>query len=91
MDIALKGTSIIGFTRGRETEDTFTAFDPSTGQAIEPTFHSATAEELDRAAHLADEARIPFGNLPGRRRATFLRKIADNIEALGVTLVERAS
>jgi alpha-ketoglutaric semialdehyde dehydrogenase len=91
MDIALKGTSIIGFSRGRETEDTFTAFDPSTGQAIEPSFHSATADELDRAARLADEARIPFGNLPGHQRATFLRKIADNIEALGATLIERAS
>src|SRR5436309_1660235 len=91
MDISLNGTSIIGFERGAETSDTFTAFDPTTGQAIEPKFFSASADELNRAASLADAARIPFGNTPGRERAKFLRKIADNIEALGTTLIERAS
>jgi NADP-dependent aldehyde dehydrogenase len=91
MDTVLKGTSIIGFERGAETTDTFTAFDPSTGNSIEPKFHSATIEELDRAGDLAEKARIPFGNLSGRKRAEFLRKIADNIEALGDTLIKRAS
>src|SRR5580765_8794135 len=87
----LKGTSIIGFGRGRETADTFTAFNPATGEQIEPKFHSATIEELGRAAKLADDARLKFGNLPGRERAKFLRAVADNIEGLGDTLIERAS
>src|SRR5436305_1923996 len=91
MNISLKGTSIIGFERGSETSDTFTAFDPATGQAIDPKFYSASTEELNRATFLADQARIPFGNVPGRERAHFLRKIADNIEALGTTLIERAT
>lgn len=91
MDVEITGKSIIGFSRGSATGDTFYAFDPQTGKEIEPNFHSATEAELNRAASLADEARIPYGNLPGKTRATFLRAIADNIEALGDALIQRAS
>jgi NADP-dependent aldehyde dehydrogenase len=87
----LQGTSIIGFDRGSTGGETFTAFNPESGAPVEPDFHSATQEELDRAASLADAARIPYGNLPGKTRAIFLRMIADNIEALGDTLIHRAS
>ena len=91
MNIELAGTSIIGQTRGSITDDIFRAYDPSTGNEIEPRFHSATIGELEQAASLANAARIPFGNSAGRERAVFLRKIADNIEALGNTLIQRAS
>ncbi|HUR99646.1 MAG TPA: aldehyde dehydrogenase (NADP(+)) [Pyrinomonadaceae bacterium] len=87
----LTGTSIIGFGSRSASGNTFTAFDPQTGQAVEPDFHSATKEDLDRAAGIADAARMPYGNLPGKTRAAFLRKIADNVEALGDTLIQRAS
>ena len=91
MEIEIKGKSLIGLGRGSATGKTFYAFNPQTGKTIEPKFHSATLDELNRAAGLADEARIPYGNLPGKTRAVFLRQIADNIEALGNTLVGRAS
>jgi 2,5-dioxopentanoate dehydrogenase len=91
MDTKIKGTSIIGFSRGSETADTFTAFDPSTGNPIDPPFHSATMDELEQAAALADDARLKYAALPGRARTKFLRAIADNIEALGDTLIKRAS
>jgi NADP-dependent aldehyde dehydrogenase len=91
MEIELKGTSIIGFERGSKTGVTFNAFDPSTGKAVEPQFHSATIDELKHAANLADDARLIYGNVPGRERAKFLRTIADNVEALGDTLIQRAS
>ena len=87
----ITGRSIIGFDRGSASGNTFRAFDPTTGEAVEPDFHSANENELNRAASLADGARIPYGNLPGKTRALFLRTIADNIEALGDTLIERAS
>lgn len=87
----LSGTSFIGYSRGNETGDTFTAFDPTTGSAVDPAFHSATADELEAAAKLAESARIPYGGIEGRQRAVFLRTIADNIEALGETLLERAT
>jgi 2,5-dioxopentanoate dehydrogenase len=91
MDTELKGTSIIGFSRGSKTSETFTAFDPKTGEAIGPDYHSVTAGELENACGLADDARLTFGNLPGGTRADFLRKVADNSEALGSKLIERAS
>lgn len=91
MKTEITGTSIIGQSRGSATEDTFRAYDPFTGNEIDPRFHSATMDELERAASLAEAARIPFGNTDGRLRAIFLRKIADNIEALGDTLIKRAS
>jgi NADP-dependent aldehyde dehydrogenase len=91
MDLKLQGTSIIGSSRGSETGDVFRAFDPTTGNEIEPAFHSATLDELDRAVQLADDARLGYGNLSGNERAEFLHKIADNIEAVGDTLIERAS
>ena len=87
----LTGRSIIGFDRGSTSGITFKAFNPETGKAVEPDFHSATGDELNRAASLADAARIPYGNLSGKTRAVFLRRIADNIEALGDTLIQQAS
>lgn len=91
MKVELIGTSIIGGSRGEATGKTFRAFDPTTGEAVGPDFHSTTRDELNRAANLADDARIPFGNTAGATRATFLRAIADNIEALGDQLIERAT
>lgn len=91
MTIVLTGKSIIGQSRGSETTDIFRGFYPTTGSAIEPAFYSATPDELEQAAKLADEARIPYSNISSSDRANFLRKIADNIEALGDPLIERAS
>ncbi|MFL6375562.1 MAG: aldehyde dehydrogenase (NADP(+)) [Pyrinomonadaceae bacterium] len=91
MNTDITGRSWIGQQRGELTDDTFHAYSPGTGEAVDPPFHSATMDELDRAAKLADEARLPLGNTTGRERAPFLRTIADNIEALGDTLLERAS
>ncbi|MBK7708007.1 MAG: aldehyde dehydrogenase (NADP(+)) [Acidobacteria bacterium] len=87
----LTGKSIIGFGRGVDSAITFTAFDPSTGEAVGPAFHSADIVELNRACELAGEARIAYGHVSGIEKARFLRVIADNIEALGDTLIERAS
>jgi 2,5-dioxopentanoate dehydrogenase len=91
MDIELTGKSIVGASRGSASGDTFFAFNPLTGAQVEPNFHSATIDELNRAADLADAARLPYGNLPGKVRARFLRRIADNIEGLGDALLGRAS
>ena len=55
-------------------------------------FHSATLDELNRAAELADTS---TNSIRQYRRAAnvpdFSAPIADNIEALGDTLIERAS
>ena len=87
----LQGKSIIGSARGNETEITFTAFNPKTGKSVNPNFYSATNDELENAINLAERARIKYGKISGNEKAIFLRTIADNIEALGDELVERAS
>jgi alpha-ketoglutaric semialdehyde dehydrogenase len=87
----ITGRSIIGFGRANETETTFTAYDPATGEAVEPNFYSATPEELNKAVELASKARIAYGKVSGATKARFLRQIADNIEALGDTLLNRAA
>jgi NADP-dependent aldehyde dehydrogenase len=91
METVFSGRSIIGSARGKESGKTFQAFNPQTGEAVEPSFHSASAEELNHAAELAEKARIPYSGFSGKVRAKFLRAIADNIEALGETLIERAT
>jgi len=91
MNTEISGTSILGAGRGSNSSDTFRAFDPRTGKAVDPDFFSASIEDLDRVASLAANARIEFGNLPGKSKAAFLRRIAENLESLGDVLVERAS
>lgn len=86
----ISGKSIIGFGRGNESATTFNAFDPTTGKEVEPKFYSASAEELNRAVALANDARIVYGKISGREKAKFLRQIAHNIEDLGDALLERA-
>src|SRR5271167_4217365 len=90
------GTSIIGFRDGNagKPDDSgngaFQAFAPATGQKIEPSFHSATAEEVNLAVALAVEASLEFGRLSGAKKAEFLETIASRIEAQAESLVTRA-
>lgn len=69
---------------------TFTGFDPAAGAPLAPEFYSAPPEVLNRAADLAEEAFVAYGNLPGTDKAVFLRRIASGIESIAEELVERA-
>jgi 2,5-dioxopentanoate dehydrogenase len=89
--MSITGKSIIGFKRGNTTDTTFTAFNPATGEAVEPNFYSASFDELNKACESAESARIVYGKVTGKEKAKFLRQIADNIEALGDTLIQRAT
>ncbi len=86
----LTGKSFIGFRRGAERESAFQAINPATGYPIAPLYHSASSEEVDEAAHLADRAFMVYRMTTGRERASLLRRVAENIEALGDALTERA-
>ena len=48
-------------------------------------------DRIDRAGNLAGAAAIALGALSGKAKAEFLRAIADQIEAIGDSLVERAT
>lgn len=86
----ISGRSLIGFREGRGTAATLHAFNPATGQQLEPGFIPATAEDVDLAVHLADEAFDRFRNTTGKERAALLRKIASNIESIAEDITERA-
>jgi len=87
----ITGEMLIGAHSVRGTEGQQQAFNPATDQPIDtPSFGMGGQAEVDRAAQLAAEAFDPYRNLPLAKRAEFLEAIADNIVALGDTLIERA-
>lgn len=86
----ISGNSIIGFSDASGGSESTRAVDPSTGKEIDPPFLSATSEEVEKAAQLAHEAFLSYSQKSGVERAAFLNEIADQIEALGDTLTQRA-
>jgi NADP-dependent aldehyde dehydrogenase len=87
----LTGQSIIGFKRGELNGGSLHGLNPATGENLEPSYHFANPAEVDEAAQLADKAFVSFSQTTGAQRAKFLRQIAENIEALGDTLINRAT
>ena len=87
----LIGTSIIGFQRGALNGGSLHGVNPATGEELSPSYHAASPTEVDQAAQLAHEAFVSFSQTSGADRALFLRQIADNLEALGDTLISRAT
>ena len=86
----LTGFSFIGAGRGARGATTFTAFNPQTGEALEPAYCSATIDEVDGAATLAAEAFDIFAQTSGKARAALLRRMADGLDAAKETLAARA-
>src|SRR5690349_23652967 len=88
--VKLSGRSLIGFRQGAGSGEPHHAADPTTGQSLEPGFFPPTAEEIELAVQLAAQAFPVYRRTSGRERAAFLRKIAENIEAVAPEIVERA-
>ncbi|WP_276389327.1 aldehyde dehydrogenase (NADP(+)) [Eudoraea chungangensis] len=87
----ITGQNYLGNKRSSKGEKTYKTFNPRLGITNEWTFYEATQEELEEAARLAQNAFISYRNISPARRAGFLRVIADEIEALGNTLIETYS
>jgi NADP-dependent aldehyde dehydrogenase len=87
----LTGRSIIGSKRGQTDSADLHGFNPATGESLEPAYHFATKAEVNEAAELASKAFASYSQTTGVQRATFLRNIASNIEALGDVLISRAT
>ena len=89
--MTLTGEMLIGASCVYGTHGSQRAFNPGTNAEIaEPRFGFGASSEVDRAATLAAAAFDPYRTLPLARRAAFLEAIADNIMALGDTLLNRA-
>ncbi|HEY3600067.1 MAG TPA: aldehyde dehydrogenase family protein, partial [Paraburkholderia sp.] len=86
----ITGDMLIGGSAVRGTKGTLRAFDPARNIEIEPEFGAGSAVEVDRACQLAAVAFDPYRQAPLEKRARFLEAIAENIVALGDTLIDRA-
>lgn len=89
-DIALiTGDALIGGVAVKGNGSAVYGFNPATQQQIEPAFHAVDLNQIDQACRLADAAFDQFRALGDEQRAVFLETIAEQIMALGETLVER--
>ena len=79
----------IGYQLSRVENKTWHATDATTLQDLPGKFYTATGEEVDQAVKKAAQAFVMYRKIPGQQRAVFLRVIADEIEVLGDTLVQR--
>ncbi len=86
----LKGLSFLGTRRGTNTGTAFQAANPRTGEALPPVYHATSEAELNEAVEQAADAFASYGQLGGKARAAFLRRIADSLDAHTQTLAERA-
>jgi len=86
----LQGGSIVNGESRQGSGVAFYGFDPAAATQLDPVYHTASIEDLNRAADLAEEAFATYGKLLGSDKARFLRHIADGIEAIVPQIVERA-
>ncbi len=84
----ITGKNYIGNSLSANGNKTFTTFNPQTNTENASVFTEATAEEINQAAILANQAFQSYSKKSGKEKAAFLRAIADEIEALGEALIE---
>jgi alpha-ketoglutaric semialdehyde dehydrogenase len=84
----ITGKNYIGNTLSAKGTKTYQTFNPKANTSNTTSFVEATSEEIDLAVALASQAFDTYQNTPGTKRAAFLHTIADEIEALGDTLVQ---
>jgi 2,5-dioxopentanoate dehydrogenase len=85
----LTGLQLIAGRESGEGPASFAAVDPRARTPLTPRYREATESEIDRALTAAAAAAAAYRATPAARRADFLRAIADELSALGDTLVER--
>jgi 2,5-dioxopentanoate dehydrogenase len=88
--VTLHGHHLIGLERRRDTPAHHHAYDPDSGATLEPTFADASPAEIDAALELATTAHLHASGISAEQRAAFLDRIAEQIEAIGEPLIERA-
>ena len=87
----LQGLSILGYSRVKPAGAATFPLNPATGEDLPPAYFWATREDLDRAASLAAQAFVVYSRWPAKRRAAFLRRIADLFEANSGAIIDRAN
>ncbi|MDR3697653.1 aldehyde dehydrogenase (NADP(+)) [Mucilaginibacter sp.] len=86
----MKTQNLAGYKYLPNTGKKFNGFNPATGTDLPGDFYPATLAEVDEAMNLADKAFAEYRHIDRFKKAAFLRSIADEINALGDELIERA-
>ena len=89
MTNTLHGKNIIAGEPSDDGAHGTRAVNPATGQHLEPEFTHATEAEVQRAAEQAEKAQEDLLRLGSAPRARLLRRIAEEIMALGDPLIDR--
>ena len=84
-----QGKSFIGSQRGDGKKSCGRGINPASGESLDPTYFSATPEEVETAVNLATEAFVIYRRKDGKEKAIFLRAIAENIEEKMEHLIAR--
>jgi NADP-dependent aldehyde dehydrogenase len=85
----MTGQSLIGAASVSGIDGFFQGVNARTGEALEPKFGSAGADDLERACALAEAAFDRYRETSLDARATFLETIGQQIESIGDALIER--
>ncbi|HSU47815.1 MAG TPA: aldehyde dehydrogenase family protein, partial [Arthrobacter sp.] len=88
--MTVTGNSLIAGTPVFGSDGSVQAINPATGEKLEPAFGLVGADQLEDATRAAAEAFDTYRAISPEERATFLERIADNIEAVAAELTERA-
>ena len=76
---------------GSHRDAPFTAINPLTGEVLDPEYLSASTEDVERATLAADQAFPVYSQLSGAKKAALLLAIAEGLESIRDSLVERAN
>lgn len=87
----LHGNNLIAGVPVVPGTETFYAFDPRTGERLEPAFGESRIQDVNAALQSAEAAFEVFRKTSAVERASFLERIAEEILALGDPLLQRAS
>lgn len=88
--MTLTGQMLIGQHAITGTREAIRAIDPATDKPLDPAYPGGTDEHVKQACALAWAAFDSYRETPLATRAHFLEAMADEIEALGDELIERA-
>ena len=89
MNRILHGKNIIAGEPSAAGRESTRAVNPATGEEMEPDFIHAIEAEVQRAAERAEKAQVDMLRINPLARARLLRRIAEEITALGDSLIER--
>jgi alpha-ketoglutaric semialdehyde dehydrogenase len=87
----LSGNMFIAGTASTGLGQAFRGINPATGEELAPSYHEASAAQVNDAVFAAEVAFRVYSRTAARDRARFLRMIADELLATGDELLQRAN